>query len=590
MGYFSRYQQGPYAVDGIDPRTGQPIMPMRRPPMATPAPGTMPWDVAPGGGQGFADMYAPQPQQPKPQAPRQTVPQTPQQNAAQPPMFGNLLTLPLLPGSATQADPSLVAYGPGQDGGQMRGNMADPGMDPALAAYDPAAMAYMQKDIQPQAGDQALASKENENDWLNGQPFGGVFGEVTGDLNGMDMLSLGLSLLGNSQNGGNWAQVGQDLMGINQGATQRKDRALSLEDREREIKRQEEADKRTAELFGYQVDELKAGQEERAYAKANRDRLAVVQKTMVESTTDPAFRAVIESMAPEQFGEFMGNRLLRQEDRLAEDERIKNQQEFQARENALDRDFQARMEAIKKKDPMQTVEGKASIAAIEPYVAAAGNAGAALNRVGRMKEIITTLHGMGGTNQPINADTRIYLSRLTGNSREAQALMEEYNNLALAFTLEEVQKLKPASNLDFKTISESLPNVDNNPLAAMNMLNRMERDLNNAVQGANDRISWVEQGNSIYGKNAEGKTFFEAHPNASSATTPATSGPQEQWQDLPPVANFKEGEVIVSDTGQRMKRQGNQWVPVGKAAPMSGALKPLPKTSFQWGVPSAGRD
>lgn len=586
MGYFSRYQQGPYSVDGIDPRTGQPIMPMRRPPMATPAPGTMPWDMAPGGGQGFADMYAPQ--QPKPQAPKP--------GGSQAPMFGQpmaLTTQPLMPVPAFQMgqnDPSLAAYGPGQDGGQMRGNMADPSMDPSLAAYDPAALAYMQgKDVQEQPGDQALSAAENQGDWLNGKPFGGVFGEMTGDLNGMDMLSLGLSLMGNAQNGGNWAAVGQDLMGINQGATQRKDRALSLEDREREIKRQEEADKRDAELFGYQVDELKSGQEERAYAKANRERLVGVQKTMVENTTDPAFKAVIEAMPPEQFGEFMGNSYLRNQDKAAEDERIRNQQEFQARENALDRGLQSRLADIRKSDPMQTVQGKASIAAIEPYVAAAGNAGPALNRVGRMKEIITTLHQMGGSNQPINADTRIYLSRLTGNSREAQALMEEYNNLTLAFTLEEVQKLKPASNLDFKTIQESLPNVDNNPLAAMNMLNRMEGDLNNAIRGANDRISWVESGNSIYGKNAEGKTFFEANPNGPAAS-PAASGPQEQWQDLPPVANFKEGEVIVSDTGQRMKRQGNQWVPVGRTSSGYAGPSGLPSTGFQWGAPSAGRD
>lgn len=575
MGFLSRYQipQGPYAIDGIDPRTGQPMMPMRRPPMATPAPGAMPWDMAPNGGQSFADMYAPQPQ-PKPQAPRAP---------AQAPMFGQPMALPAQPLMPTpefqmgQFDPSMMAYGPGQDGGQMRGNPADPSTDPALAAYDPAALAYMpQKDIQPQAGDQATGTNQQQNP------------NLFGDFNGMDFLTLGLSLLGNAENGGNWAAVGQDVMNIGQGIQQRKDRALSLEDREREIKRQEEADKRNAELFGYQVDELKAGQEERAYAKANRERLVGVQKTMVESTTDPAFRAVIESMAPEQFGEFMGNRLLRQEDATREDERIRNQQQFTAEQNALDRGLQSRLADLRQKDPMQTVQGKASIAAIEPYVTAAGNAGPALNRVERMKDIINQLHAMGGTNQPIDANTRIFLSRITGQNPEAKALMEEYNNLAIAFTLEEVQKLKPASNLDFKTIQDSLPNIDNNPLAALNMLNRMERDLRGAVQGANDRISWVEQGNSIYGKNAEGKTFFEAYPNASQAATPATSGPKEQWQELPPVTDFKEGEVIVSDTGQRMKRQGNQWVPVGVAAPSQAQKATVAPQRPAWASAIAG--
>jgi len=572
MGYFSRYQQGPYAIDGIDPRTGQPMMPMRRPPMATPAPGAMPWDMAPNGGQSFADMYAPP--QPKPQAPKPAAPQAP--------MFGQpmaLPTQPLMPVPAFQMgnnDPSLAAYGPGQDGGQMRGNMADPSVDPALAAYDPAALAYMpQKDIQPQPGDQATGQNN---------------GNMLGDYNGMDFLSLGLSLLGNAQNGGDWGQVGQDLMGITQVAQQRKDRALSLEDREREIKRQEEADRRTAETYGYQIEELQAARDERAYAKANRERLVGVQKTIVDQlrATNPEMASIVESYAPEQFGEFMGNRLLRQEDATREDERIRNQQEFQARENALNRGLQSRLAEVGKSDPMQTVQGRASIAAIEPYVTAAGNAGPALNRVQRMKDIINQLHAMGGTNQPIDANTRIFLSRITGQNPEAKALMEEYNNLAIAFTLEEVQKLKPASNLDFKTIQDSLPNIDNNPLAALNMLNRMERDLRGAVQGANDRISWVEQGNSIYGKNAEGKTFFEAYPNASPAATPATSGPKEQWQDLPPVTDFKEGEVIVSDTGQRMKRQGNQWVPVGVAAPSQAQKATVAPQRPAWASAIAG--
>lgn len=532
MGYFSRYQppQGPYAIDGIDPRTGRPIIPgMRQPPMATPAPGTMPWDMAPGGGQGFADMYAPP--QPKPQAPKPAAPQAP--------MFGQpmaLPTQPLMPVPAFQmgnSDPSLAAYGPGQDDGEMRGNMADPSMDPALAAYDPAALAYMpQQDIQPQPGDQATGQNN---------------GNLLGDYNGMDFLSLGLSLLGNAQNGGDWGQVGQDLMGITQIAQQRKDRALSLEDREREIRRQEEADKRTAEMYGYQIEELQAGRDERAYAKANRERLVGVQKTIVDQlrATNPEMASIVESYAPEQFGEFMGNRLLRQEDRLAEDERIKNQQEFTARENALDRGLQSRLADVRQRDPMQTVQGKASIAAIEPYVAAASNAGPALNRVGRMKEIITALHQMGGSNQPINADTRIYLSRLTGNGGAAQALMEEYNNLALAFTLEEVQKLKPASNLDFKTIQESLPNVNNNPYAAMNMLDRMERDLQGAIQGANARISWVEDGNSIYGKNAEGKTFFEAYPNAGPIGSMGGANASGSGVAPPKVGQIKDGYVFV---------------------------------------------
>lgn len=489
MGLVSRYQfpsmGGPFSIDGVDPRTGQPLAVQR------------------------------QPAQPQSMAPMPTA--APRAPAQPQPMFGQPMQMPQQPMMPVpqfqmpQVDPSIAAYG-----AQMGGSFsASPQMNDPNGNGDAAMQAY--RDRQPQAGDMASGTVPESFDWMGGKPFGGALGETLGNFNGMDMLSMGLSLLGNAQNGGDWGQVGQDLMSITQGAEMRQDRQLARSDREREIKRQEEADKRTAELFGYQVDELKAGQEERAYAKANRERLAGVQQGLLQTTTDPALRAALESMPPEQFGEFLGNRILRQEDVAARQAEAEADRAFRSSEAAKDRSFQERLADIRKKDPMQTVQGKASIAAIEPFITAAGNAGPALRKVERMKEIIGQLHQMGGTNQPIDANTRIFLSRLSGNGREAQALMEEYKNLAIGFTLEEVQKLRPASNLDVKMIQESLPNADNNPYGAMNMLNRMERELKNAVKGANDRINWVEQGYSIYGTNEQGQTFFEAHPDATTA-------------------------------------------------------------------------
>jgi hypothetical protein len=304
------------------------------------------------------------------------------------------------------------------------------------------------------------------------------------------------------------------------------DRKLTMEDRQREIERQKKADARAEVVAGQQDTQFGWTKDEREYATKNRERLAALQKTMIDNATDPMFRDTIAAQSPEMFGEFLGNRLLRADDAKAQADRDADQRAFTAGQNSLDRALQRELTDIRKSDPMQTVEGRASLQVIEPYLQAAGAAGPAKVRVQQMKEIIQKLHAMGGANQPIDADTRIYVSRLLGQNPNAQQLLEEYNRLALTFTLDEVQKLKPASNLDFENIQKNLPNANNNPLAALNMLNQMEKDLNGATRGAIDRIKWVKQGYSMYGTNTEGKTYFEVHPyDQGTEGAPAPSAP-----------------------------------------------------------------
>ena len=406
-----------------------------------------------------------------------------------------------------------------------------------------------------------------------------------------NLLQLGINMMAAANaptKAEQWQQFAGSFDKFGQANRVDEDRKLTMEDRQREIARQKKADARAEVVAGQQDTQFGWTKDEREYAIKNRARLSALQKTMIESATDPMFRQTIAAQSPETFGEFLGNRLLRQEDAQAQADRDADQRAFMATENAKDRGLQRDI-ADARKSALDTVEGRMSFQMVEPFLQAAGSAGPAKERVQKMKEIITKLHEMGGTNQPIDADTRIWISRITGRQQEAQQLLQEYNRLRQTFTLEEVQKLKPASNLDLANIEKNLPNPDQNPRAALNSLDQMEKDLDGAMRGANDRIKWIKQGFSMYGTNEQGQTYFEAHPYDNSAPDAYSSGSngQQTWKELPPVDGFDEGEIIVSSSGpskgQRLMRQGSRWMPAGTTGKSRGPVR-LPMDPFNSGI------
>jgi hypothetical protein len=480
-------------------------------------------------------------------------------------------------------DPSVSAYDGKEEFGQGSGVFGDvrmeAGTDLGLGTPGPQDPSYY--------AEQGKKAPRPDRGFL--QSLSDGFGDA---MTGIDqyvrdtpnLLTLGINMMAAANapsKSEQWQQFAGSFDKFGQANRLDEDRKLTMEDRQREIERQKKADARAEVVAGQQDTQFGWTKEEREYATKNRERLAALQKTMIENATDPMFKQTIAAQSPETFGEFLGNRLLRQEDAQAQADRDADQRAFMAGENAKDRGLQRDI-ADARKSALDTVEGRMSFQMVEPFLQAAGSAGPAKERVQKMKEIITKLHEMGGTNQPIDAKTRIWISRISGREREAQQLLEEYNRLRLTFTLDEVQKLKPASNLDFDNIEKNLPNPDQNPLAALNSLTQMEKDLDGAMTGANDRIKWIKQGYSMYGTDDQGRTYFEAHPYDSGAPNASSSGnnAQQTWKELPPVDGFDEGETIVSSSGQRMMRQGSRWVPAGTTG--RGPLK-LPMQQFNLG-------
>lgn len=539
----------------IDPLTGQPAQPR----LPTPQPNMdMPW----GDGQAMGNLYGQQ--QPKPQAPK---PQMPGIRPMGPP--------DIRPQARDMGPPS--APQPPSMGMQEVGPQ-----DASYAAYNPAAPTV---EKQPQPGD-SITSPD-----AAGQPEKKT-DKIFGDFNQMDLLQVGLSLLGNSQNGGDWGAVGKDLGQIQQGIVAREDRALSQEDRLREIERQKKADARQLvtdqqqdTMFGFNVEEAKASVQDRARIIEERGRLAGARTKAVESTQDPALRAVLEGMTDEGYGAFLGNTYLNQQEQKARADADASQRAFQASQSTLDR--QASLDAARLRNPSETARGRSDLALLAPWQEAAGLAQTyTLKRVQRMKQIMTELSAMGGWNNPLDADTRVTLSRLTGTNPQAQGLLQEYKNLLGQFTRDEAQKVKPVSNLDMEGIEKQMASGDTEVAGGYRILDRMEREMNEGIERTNAMVNWFDSGNSFSGRNPEGKTFFETFgfkpldaPASASPTAQAGVGPKQTTAQPPSNAVI----MLKQDPSPTKRKQFDDIFGPGAADRALGTKPVRPDASYSFG-------
>jgi hypothetical protein len=457
----------------IDPRTGLPIQPAARPAMALPPGATL--------------MQPQAPQPPQPMRPAQPSP-PPQPN---PSAFANF------------------------DGIDMNGQ--DPNVLPPLVAAQPQTEPAP---IQPQPGDVAAGtgSAQKKGGFLSriGDAFGGITSDRQDGFNRSDLLQMGLSLMGNARNGGDWGAVGQDLSRINQGVTNRQDRA-------REIKRQEVSDAQKAEQF-------RAWQEQQALDKQQTEDWHAA----ITAEPDQQKRAELLAMGKDKYAEV---KLAEQRLKAEEAQRaaaFANQKTLQdeeiaarAREGALDREERLKAADIAKRDPSATVRGRADQARIAPWIDAANVAQIyTIPRMDRMREIMNQLAARNGINKPLDAETRITLKRLTGTDPETQGLLQEFNGLVSQFSRDEAQKLKPVSNLDIESIEKNMPGADTPLSAGLRMLDRMEAELNRGIARTNNMVEWMDQGYSLTQPNKDGKTFLQVYGEAPpDASAPINSTP-----------------------------------------------------------------
>jgi len=496
MGYFDRYMlPGFGGIFGgnnpFNPRQDQPTgfgMPPMMPPIVQQRltqgqQADMPWG---NDGQAFGDLYNPAPK-PAPRAP--TAPtrsnfgqpyQLPQQPAAPVPEFN-------MPDNST-------------------GTPITP-QDASWAAYNPSEAQKV--DRQPQAGDQATG---------NGK------GALFGDMNGMDMLSLGLSLLGNSQNGGDWGQVGRDLQGIQQNA-------MSREDRAREIERQKTADQRAQEEFD-------AWRKEQKRLQGMQDRY---NAALEDPTLDEESKRLLGIMGPEGYGQYQ----LWQAEQKARTKEAETQRTFESGENAKNR--AASIEEARVRSANDNSIDK-YFQAMDAETLGKGNAEAAqLQSRGlpMLKTLQDNINKAGEqlTGKPLDANSRITLGRLFNGSSSDRQTLETWRARVLGPALETLRGLGAMSEREMEAAINAFSNPDMTLGAAKELIDERIRLAENKLLENKTMNKFFADAKGITGKhNAAGQDWNTALTLAFEEDRKAREK-QRQASAPAPVAAPKVGEV-----------------------------------------------
>lgn len=359
--------------------------------------------------------------------------------------------------------------------------------------------------LQPMAPQVRPSLGTRVNDMFNPGPDG------TGGIFNSPLLQMGMSLLGNSRNGGDWGAVARDMQGITQ---QRQQQALLR----RQTRRENTQDQREGQVFQRQQSDWQ--RQDQQYQR---------WENAVRAEQDPQRRAMLEAMGPQQYGEFMGQ---------------ESQQSFQHNEGELDRaaslrnaQIAASASAAGRNDPRDRIQYQNDMRRLTVMGDAATYANTyALPKLQRAEQIIRRLSEIGGMDNPLSASRRIQLSQLGQFGTEARGLLQELTRIQTQFTVEDARALAPVSNTDFGRLMEINPNGNMTVDAAYRIVSGMRQDIQRGVGNYTAAARWADEHNGLTGTlDDQGRTFEQvqyenmqqsAAPQAPVASPAAPRTPQ----------------------------------------------------------------
>jgi hypothetical protein len=505
-------QQARQANGGFGPRPTHPIGGAA--PAVTLQQGQMPWDMAPGGGQSFANMYTPKPPAPKP-------PQSQQPAFGQPmQMPGQMMPVPDF--QMPPVDPSIAAYGPGQAAPMPPGMPQPP--QPQQASSDPALGAYPQTPVgrQPQPGDAANSDPNAKPEQGKEENPNLLFG-----MDPMSLLQIGLSLMGNARDGGDWAAVGQDL-----GKIAMQDQEKKRYD-EQQL-RQEKLDKMSEEMHGYQVKELEAAGVERGDARAVREsRMSLAQEMLNELPEDasPMIRTLLTmgTKDPEAFGHVVNYQM----------EQLRNVREDQM--TADERKFQRELAQLKMvgDERLANRQFEKSLAAAEAgqFSGLSGNITGAMDAVSNIEKalgILDSRAGRGDDGTGLFAGD-VTLSKLFRGA-DSTSDLQLFNALSNQRGIKVLSQMKGApSDKDFEAVLASIGTGEISISAARSLLEDQLYQARRDIAQAESMREWrPKYGTISMGRNEVGQSFDQAfadqwsqsgykNPNLAQTATPTTA-------------------------------------------------------------------
>jgi len=391
--------------------------------------------------------------------------------------------------------------------------------DASFAAYNPSAA--QKPDPQPQPGDQASGTGSAGQPGQDKSQY--ALGGMLGNINDSDLLTLGLSLLGQSQNGGDWGVVAKDLQGLQQGA-------MSREDRQREIDRQKEADAREREQFdAWRKEQQKAAGLTQRYEEALKD-----------PTLDADARRMLGIVGPEGYGQYEMWRA----EQLARSKEAETSRTHDTQERAKDRAASAEEARIRSAN--ENSIGKYFQAMDAETIGKSNEAAAQIQSRGlpmlaAVKADIQKAKDLGLQRGFFDANQKITMNRMFGENGPLATTLETWRARVLGPALETLRGLGAMSEREMEAAVNSFSNPDMTYDAAMSLLDERIKLAENKLLENKTMNNFFTDAKGLTGKrNAAGQDWntaltlaFEEDRKAREAKAGPT--PQPTMSDMAPA-------------------------------------------------------
>jgi hypothetical protein len=310
------------------------------------------------------------------------------------------------------------------------------------------------------------------------------FTERLGTWSESPLLQMGLSLLGNSRNGGDWGAVGQDLRQFGQDRTQRQRQA-------NEDRRLAAAEGRETEQFNWMRDERLSVSQRRQLA---RDFIA---------SHPEAERAELAMIDPDELGTYLQQRRqfeLQQQQLELQTQEARDNRAYRGASLALDRQ---RLEQDRVLNSADSLLGRGEATRINDWMGRLDGWNLVQNDIASLEEILQ--RNPAAFDQILDGDQSLVLARVRDPQMRADlnTIYAVSGNLAR----EDLRGQTPVSNIDFLAAVRSNPNVQSGSLFARDWLARARQDRQN-LEGQVQSALRYRQG----GEGGASRSLYEPDP------------------------------------------------------------------------------
>mgnify|MGYP001809905200 CR=1 FL=1 len=303
------------------------------------------------------------------------------------------------------------------------------------------------------------------------------------------LLQIGLSLLGNADNGGDWGAVGQDLRQFGQDRTQRQ--------------RQENEDRRLRVQEGREDTMWGRSEDQNRRLEQWVSSLPPEQQTAARANPQAAHAAFMEmdAQARAPITPYQQRQLQLEERQLADQRAARAQQmAYQNNNDQWQRRFMSTLGAA---DAGSVAEQGAlvrqGITQVRPIIA-------------EMRSIVEQYPDIMGS--WINTNDRTQLVRMAGGDPARLAAMERFQGLATQLTLPQLEALRPATNLDFERVRATVADPQMSQRGALAFFDSQLQAIDRASAVSDSQGQWIMRYGSLSLPNENGQTWATA--NASS--------------------------------------------------------------------------